>query len=86
MTKEELREKVTELLERSCGQMTIRINRAIASGALDYSEEEHWSYRSAKIITAALLSFESDLWEPNDKQDARRHRRDVKNVILCSPF
>lgn len=64
MTKERLKEQVTELLINTMKKNTERIGHLINSGAIDFSEEPNGSWSTAKVVLSVLLKEASEGYKP----------------------
>lgn len=83
MTREQMKAVVLELLEKSYAGMTARVDKAIGSGAVNYSDEPPENYRIAKAVVTALLLDAADNRRPLDER--KKWSREINNIRACMP-
>lgn len=64
MTKERLKEQVTELLLLNMKANIETTKSLVSSGAIDFSEEPDGSWSTAKTIVSVVLGDSSALYKP----------------------
>jgi len=83
MTRKQFRRRVSELLTASNKTMRSRIDRAIESGAVNYSDEPPESYRLTMAVATALLEDSSKQWYPTGRGLMCCFLREVNNIRAC---
>lgn len=80
MTREELVQRFTELLNANPMQNTVikLFNKALACGALDIEAEPAADYRLPKIIFYAILCSMADNWRPYHESN----KKEAENLKL----
>ena len=82
MTKEDLKERFSELLTQNppLSEIEKLFNKALNSGALDYESDLEPDYRLAKIIYHSILCSIADQWQPITK-DNREIANNLKKFL-----
>jgi len=83
MTRTQFKATVQELIETSYNNMTVRVDKAIDSGAVNYSDEPADEYGKAKAVVTALLLDAADNRRPLDER--KKWSREINNIRACMP-